>query len=72
MLQVTRVLKEVSINIKAQANKLKREEIRKVVPGSEKTKRIYTVKKRRAQITAGNLRWMREMKMIFLMPMTKI
>jgi len=72
MLQVTRVLKEVSINIKAQANKLKREEIRKVVPGSEKTKRIYTVKKRRAQITAGNLRWMREMKMIFSMPMTKI
>lgn len=72
MLQVTRVLKEVSINIKAQANKLKREEIRKVVPGSEKTKRISTVKKRRAQITAGNLRWMKEMKMIFSMPMTKI
>ena len=72
MLQVTRVLKEVSINIKAQANKPKKEEIRKVVQGSEKTKRISTVKKRRAQITAGNLRWMREMKMIFLMPMTKI
>ena len=72
MLQVTRVLKEVLINIKAQANKPKREEIRKVVQGSEKTKRISTVKKRRAQITAGNLRWMREMKMIFSMPMTKI
>ena len=62
----------MSINIKAQANNPKKEEIRKVVPGLEKTKRISTVKKRRAQITAGNLRWMKEMKMIFLMPMTKI